>query len=106
MSLPSYENFDIVNKAYKNFIQKLMIVIDKIIRFIAKRGKCILQECFIREVVESIASRDNFFRKFKPNKLNVDKEIYNKVRNQTWKLISQKKRENIAKRKGVWKKAL
>ena len=91
-----------------------MIEIDKVIRFIAKRGRCILQECFVREVVESIASRDIFFRKFKRNKLNVDKEIYNKARNQTWKLISQKKRENIAKKKlqeniakpkEVWKKA-
>ena len=70
-----------------------MIEIDKIVRFIVKRGRCILQECFVREVVESIASRDIFFRKFKRNKLNVDKEIYNKARNQTWKLISHKKRK-------------
>ena len=34
---PNYENFSDVNKAYENFIQKLMSVIDKLAPFKTKR---------------------------------------------------------------------
>ena len=36
---PDYENFSDVNKAYENFIQKLMSVIDKLATFETKRVK-------------------------------------------------------------------
>ena len=89
---PNYENFSDVNKAYENFIQKLMSVIDKLAPFKTKRVKGNSQEWFDGEVLESIALRDKLFKKFKRSKLNVDKEIYNKARNKSHRLILQKKR--------------
>ena len=89
---PDYENFSDVNKAYENFIQKLMSVIDKLAPFKTKRVKGNSQEWFDGEVLESIALRDKLFKKFKRSKLNVDKEIYNKARNRSHRLILQKKR--------------
>ena len=64
------------DKAYENFIQKLMSVIDKLAPFKTKRVKGNSQEWFDGEVLESIALRDKLFKKFKRSKLNVDKEIH------------------------------
>ena len=108
---PDYENFSDVNKAYENFIQKLMSVIDKLAPFKTKRVKGNSQEWFDDEVLESIAPRDKLFKKYMHGKLNVDKEIYNKARNKSHRLILQNKREyfesklkeNIAKPKDLWK---
>ena len=52
---PNYENFSDVNKAYENFIQKLMSVIDKLAPFKTKRVKINSQEWFHGEVLESYA---------------------------------------------------
>ena len=108
---PNYENFSDVDKAYENFIQKLMSVIDKLAPFKTKRVKGNSQEWFDGEVLESIALRDKLFKKFKRSKLNVDKKIYNKTRNRSHRLILQKNKkcfenklkENIAKPKDLWK---
>ena len=69
-----------------------MSVIDKLAPFKTKRVKGNSQEQFDGEVLESIALRDKLFKKFKRSKLNVDKEIYNKARNKSHRLILQKKR--------------
>ena len=52
---PNYENFSDVNKAYENFFQKLMSVIDKLAPFKTKRVKSNSQEWFHGEVLESYA---------------------------------------------------
>ena len=78
-----------MNKAYENFIQRLMSVIDKLVPFKIKLGNS--QEWFNGEVAEIITLRDKLFKKFKCSKLNVDKEIYNKARNKSHRLILQKK---------------
>ena len=87
-----------------------MSVTDKLSSFKTKRVKGNSQEWFDGEVLESIALRDKLFKKFKRSKLNVDKEIYNKARNRSHRLILQKKeyfknklKENIAKPKDLWK---
>ena len=90
---PYYENFSDVNKAYENLIQKLTSVIDKLAPFKTKQVKGNSHEWFDGEVLESIALRDKLFKKFKRCKLNVDKEIYNKARNKSYRLILHKKRE-------------
>ena len=61
---PNYENFSDMNKAYENFIKKLMIVIDELVLFRTKRVKGNSQEWFDEEIRESIALRDKLFRKF------------------------------------------
>ena len=88
---PNYENFSDVNKAYENFIQKLMTVIDKLAALQTKRVKGNSQEWFDGEPLESIALQDKLFEKFKPSKLNIDKEVYNKARNKSHRSILQKK---------------
>ena len=80
-----------LNKAYKNFIEKLRSVIDKLTPFKIKRVKGNSQEWFDGEVPESITLQDKLLRKFKSSKLNVDKEICNKARNKSHRLILQKK---------------
>ena len=66
-----------------------MSVIDKSASFKTKRVKGNSQECFDSEVLESIALRDKLFKKFKCSKLNLEKEIYNKARNKSHRLILQ-----------------
>ena len=69
-----------------------MSVIDKLAPYKTKRVKGNSQEWFDGEVLESIALRDKLFKKFKRSKLNVDKEIYNKEHNKSYRLILQKKK--------------
>ena len=69
-----------------------MSVVDKLAPFKTKRVKGNSQKWFDGEVLESIALRDKLFKKFKRNKLNVDKESYNKSRNKSHSLTLQKKR--------------
>ena len=54
-----------MNKAYENFIQKLMSITDKLARFKTERVKGNSQEWFDDEVLESIALRNKLFKKFK-----------------------------------------
>ena len=74
-----------------------MSVIDKLAPFKTERVKGNSQECFDREVLESIVLRDKLFKKFKRSKLNVDKEFYNKARNKLHRLILQKKKRVLRK---------
>ena len=53
-----------MNKAYENFIQTLMSVINKLAPFKTKRVKVDSQEWFDGEVLEIIALRDKLFKKF------------------------------------------
>ena len=66
-----------------------MSVIDKLASFKTKRVKGNSQVWFDSEVLESIALRDQLFKKFKRSKLNLEKEIYNKARNKSHRLILQ-----------------
>ena len=86
-----------MNKVHENFIQELMRVIDKFAPFKTKRVKGNSQNWFDGEVLESIALRDKLFKKFNHSKLNVDKEIYNKARNKSHRLILRKKKTVLRK---------
>ena len=92
-----------MNKAYENFIQILMSVIDKLAPFKTKLVKRNSQGWFNGEVLENIALRDELFKKRKRSKFNVDKEIYNKARNKLHRLILQKKKK---KKKRVLRKQI
>ena len=62
-----------------------MNIIDKLAPFKTKQLKSNSQEWVDGEVLESIALRDKLFKKFKRSKINVDKEIYNKARNKSYR---------------------
>ena len=69
------------------------------------------QVWFDAEIMEKINERDNLFKKFKKSRLNVDKDNYNKVKNEVQKLIRTNKKayfeskltESIEKPKELWK---
>ena len=94
---PDYENFSDVNKAYENFIQKLMSVIDKLATFKAKRVKGNSQEWFDWEVLERITLQDKLFKNFRRSKLNIDNKIYNKARKKNAKIDFAKKTRILRK---------
>ena len=68
-----------------------MSIINKLATFKTKRVKGNSEEQFDEEVLESIALREKLFKKFKRSKLIIDKEIYDKGRNKSHRLILQKK---------------
>ena len=73
INFPEYKNFDSVNDAYSNSIQKLMQVIDKVAPVKNKRIKRNSQEWFDSEISGKLIIRDKLFKKYKKTKLHVDK---------------------------------
>ena len=76
-----------------------------------QRIKGTSQVWFDAEIMEKINERDKLFKKFKKSPLHVDKDNYNKVKNEVQKLICTNKKayfevkvtENIGKPKELWK---
>ena len=108
---PNYNNFEDINDAYSNFIQKVMGVIDLVAPIKSRRIKQNSQEWFDGEVAEKISVCDKLFKKFKKSKLHIDREIYKVARYEVQKLISYKKKkffenrlnDSIGKPKELWK---
>ena len=73
LDFPNYHNFENINDAYFNFIQKVMGVTDLVAPIKSRRIKQNSQEWFDGEVAEKIS--DKLFKKFKKSKLHTDKEI-------------------------------
>ena len=80
LNFPIYQNFNDINEAYNNFIQKIMNVIDKIAPLKERQVKQNSQEWFDGKLADEIKNRDKLFKKFKKSKLQVDKDIYNAAR--------------------------
>ena len=103
----NYELFDNIDKAYENFFQKFMAVIDNFASSKNKRIKGTSQDWFDAQIIETINERDNF----KKSRLHVDKDNYKEAKNEVQKLIRTKKKayfeskltENIGKPKELWK---
>ena len=74
LSFPNYELFDDIDKAYENFIQKVMAVIDNLAPSKNKRIKGTSQDWFDVEIIKKINERDKLFKKFKKSRLHVDKD--------------------------------
>ena len=62
---PNYEDFDNVNDASSNFIQKLVEVIDKVTPVKNKRIKRNSQEWFDSEISEKLMMQDKLFKNTK-----------------------------------------
>ena len=77
LNFPNYRNFNDINKAYIEFIQKIMNVIDKVAPLKERRVKENSQEWFYGENADEIKNRDKLFKKLKKSKLQIDKDIYN-----------------------------
>ena len=78
INFPNYECFEDVSRAYLDFFQKLMTVIDNFAPCKATRVKGNTQNWFNREVLEKLRSRDKLFKAFKKTRLHIDQELYEK----------------------------
>ena len=92
INFPEYKDFDNVNDAYSNFIQKLMEVIDKVAPIKNKRIKRNSQEWFDSVISEKLIIWDKLFQKYEKNKLQVDNEIYKSARYSVQNLIAKKQK--------------
>ena len=80
INFPNYEYFEDVNRAYSDFFQKIMTVIDNVAHCKTKRVKGNTQNWFHGEVLEKLRSRDKLFETFKKTRLHTDKELNKKVK--------------------------
>ena len=63
LSFPYYELFDDIGKAYRNFFQKAMAVIDNLAPSKKKRMKYTSHDFFDAQIIEKINERDKLFKK-------------------------------------------
>ena len=91
LNFPNYRNFNDINEAYNDFIQKIMNVIDKVAPLKERRVKQISHELFDGEIADETKNRDKLFKKFKKSKLQIDKDIYNAARFKLQKMTISKK---------------
>ena len=76
-NLHNYQNFNDAAEASDDFIQKVMVVINKVAPIKEGRIKHNSQEWFDGEISEAIKNHDKLLKKFKRSRLHIDKELYN-----------------------------
>ena len=62
---PNYEKYHNIYKAYNNFFQKLIEVVNIIVPLKTARIKNTINEWFDMEITEKLSIRDKLFKKFK-----------------------------------------
>ena len=97
LNFPNYQNYNEINGAYNDFIQKIMRIIGRIAPIKERRVKQNTQEWFDGEIADEVTNCDKLFRKFKKSKLHIDKNIYNAARFKVRKMIFNKKRSFFEK---------
>ena len=111
INFPNYLNFNDATEAYDDFIQKIMVAIDKVSPIKERKIKHNSQEWFDGDISEAIKNGDKLLKKFKKSRLHIGKELYNAARYKIHKLIFNKKKdyfenklsECIGKPKELWK---
>ena len=111
LQYPDYSNYDDVDIAYEDFIEKTTKAINEIAPFKKICVKGSTSEWMDEVVLEGINKRNKLFRKFKVSGLNDDNAAYKAARNHVQNLIKSKKRnffsakltENVGKPKELWK---
>ena len=111
INFPNYLNFNDATEGYDDFIQKIMVAINRVAPNKERRIKRNSQEWFDGEISEAIKNRDGLLKKFKKSRLDIDKELYNAARYKVHKLMFNKKKdyfenklnECIGKPKELWK---
>ena len=111
VEFPNYERFNNVDVAYRDFIKKLLNVIDNVAPWKTARIKNNTPEWFDQDIYQKIKIRRKAFKKFKKSKLHIDYDLYRKARNSVIQTIKRKKEsfikdelaENINEPKKLWK---
>ena len=98
VNFPNYSEFNNINDAYSDFIEKTTSVIDKIAPIKEIRAKNDSQEWFDEEIYEEIRIRDKLFAKFKKSKSPADNQNYNIARNRTQSTIKRKKKTFVVEK--------
>ena len=80
INFPNYQNFNDSTEAYDDFIQKIMVAIDKVAPIKERRIKHNSQEWFDGEISETIKNCDKLLKKLKRSRLHINKELYNAAR--------------------------
>ena len=71
VTFPNYEKYYYINKAYNNFFQKLIEVVNNIAPLKTARMKNTSNEWFDMEIAEKLSIRDQLFKKFKSSCLKI-----------------------------------
>ena len=71
----NYQTFSCVNKAYLDFITKLITAIDTLRPSKKIRIKGNTKAWFDSEVISLISKRDDYYKKFKSSELETDKDL-------------------------------
>ena len=77
---PNYQNSNDATEACYDFIQKIMVAIDKVAPIKERRIKHNSQEWFDGEISETIKNCDKLLKKLKRSRLHINKELYNAAR--------------------------
>ena len=96
INFPNYQNFNDATEAYDDFIQKIMVAIDKVAPIKERRIKQNSKESFDGEISAAIKDRDKLLKKFKRSRLHIDKKLYNAARYEVQKLIFNKEKDYFA----------
>ena len=110
-AFPNYSDFDDVYKAFSNFSEKILNVVDGIAPYREFRVKGKSEDWFDGKIMERIKNCDKLLAKYKKSKLQVDHEIYREAKIKTSQVIMSKKVsyfkqkivENTGNSKKIWK---
>ena len=105
VNFPNYQNYENVNEAYADLVNKITTELDKIAPLKEIRIKNSSQEWFDAEIIEQINKRDKLFQNFKKSKSALDELSYKRAKNHLKNMIKTKKKnymrtklsENIGK---------
>ena len=76
LHFPNYQNYNDISKAYNDFIQKIIKIIDQIAPIKERRVKQNFKQWFDREIANEIKNRDRLYKKFKTSNIYIDKYIH------------------------------
>ena len=96
VTFPNYEKYHNIIKAYNDFFQKMIEVVNYIALLKTARIKNTTNEWFDGEIAEKLSIRDKLsiklsIKKFKSRRLNRDWEIYKEARNEVQRTTKQEK---------------
>ena len=93
INFPNYQNVNDATEAYDDFIQKIMVVLDKVAPLKERRIKHNSLEWFDGKISQAIKNCEKLLKKFKRSRLHIDKELCNATRYEVHKMIFNKKKD-------------
>ena len=98
INFPNYQNVNDATEAYDDFIQKIMVALDKVAPLKERRIKHNSLEWFDGKISEAIKNCEKLLKKLKRSRLHIDKELRNATRYEVHKMIVNKKKDYFKNR--------